>query len=66
MKARDVIRMPKGTRSESMLQSEFPIIVRRIQRVDNNPYDFEVLADCFIHAMGFQLQDNTEVASESR
>ena len=65
MKVGDVIRIPKGAQRAFNLKSDIGIVVSTRRRVDDYPDDLNVMIDSIIHAMGFQLEQNSEVISEA-
>jgi hypothetical protein len=66
MKVGDLIQLQRGTRKHWNLPTGVALLVEKLPRNDRLEYDWKVLVDGRYIELGRQLEDSSEMLSESR
>lgn len=66
MKVGDLVRLPQGTYNHFKLSSYIAVLIKKVPRADRYEYDWIVMTGGRFLALGRQIEQNSEVISESR
>ena len=66
VKVGDLVKLPEGCRKHWKLPTGVAILVAKLPRADTLEYDWQVLAEGRLIALGRQIEQSSEVISESR
>jgi hypothetical protein len=66
VKVGDLIKLPKGCCGHWGLSSGVAVLVAKLPRADALEYDWQVFAEGRLIALGRQIEQSSEVLSESR
>ena len=66
MKVGDLVKLQSGTRRHWELPTGIALLVEKVSRNDRLEYDWKVLVDGRYIELGRQLEQSSEVLSESR